>query len=53
MAIKSKYNEIDVILNDFNRVNHYGLTSTLNFKEVICVNKDTDFETYYAIVTIK
>ena len=53
MAIKNKYNEIDVILNDFNRVNHYGLTSTLNFKEVICVNKNTDFETYYAIVTIK
>lgn len=53
MATKKQYDLIKVITDSFERVNHYKLTNILLFNEIICVNKGSNFETYYGIVKIK
>lgn len=51
--IKQNQNDhLNTILNNYERVCHYGLTKKIKINRIECVNKDSDFESNYAVIEL-
>lgn len=47
---KSEY--IDTILNSYERVVHYNLIKPIKINKIECVNKDNEYESNYAVISL-
>lgn len=52
MAKNKQYEHINVILNDYDRVNKYNLISKLTIIKIEVVNSNSDYEAKYAIIKL-
>ena len=51
--LKNKnFDGVKTVLNDYNRIKNVNLAVELNIKEIMTVNKDSEYEANYAIVTL-
>lgn len=53
MAQKNQYDLIETLLNDYDRLMKYDLVKDFKINRIELVNKDSEFESLYAIIEIK